>query len=261
VLRNDVAPCLLLLVALVAPLLWPTTGAGQSVTFSNGEYTLSTPATSGRPPDKLPPEVGKPIVERLLKPGHLVLTGLGERGEGVLRVGDDTKAVLFRAFGLARPLPLGLRCVREFGYVSTRPGDSTLVVVGMGSVCLDNPDYVVSVSVYFSPAVLPKDYRPHLKRFVPSVGAHAGLATQSGLQLGLTRKEVEGILGAPIWKEKDAYFYGVIADMELPAELLVTRWKWPKETQAKPGGVQHFMDIRFVDGRVSAYHVRKLYDM
>jgi len=231
------------------------------VYFYDGKYLLSTPATSRSPDKGLSASEGRSIMERLLKPEHMVLTGLGERGEGVLRVGDDTSAVLFRAFGTARPLPLGLRCVREIGYASARPGDSTRVVVGMGSLCLDNPDYVVSVSVYFSPAVLPKDYRPHLKRFVPSVGVHAGLATQSGLRLGLTREEVEGILGAPIWKEKDAYFYGVIADMELPNELLVTRWKWPKETQAKPGGVQHFMDIRFVDGRVSAYHVRKLYDM
>lgn len=81
-LRNDVAPCLLLLVALVAPLLLPTTGTGQSVAFSNGEYTLFTPATSGRPPDKLPPEVGRPTVERLLKPEHMVLTGLDIRFEG-----------------------------------------------------------------------------------------------------------------------------------------------------------------------------------
>jgi len=258
--RSRISALMLLLTA-VFIVLDPMPCPAAYVYFYDGKYMVSTPATSRSPDRILSDSLGESIMERLLKPGHLVLTGLGERGEGVLRVGDDTKAVLFRAFGLARPLPLGLRCVREFGYVSTRPGDSTLVVVGMGSICLDNPDYVVSVSVYFSPAVLPKDYRPHLKRFVPSVGAHAGLATQSGLRLGLTRKEVEGILGAPIWKEKDAYFYGVIADMELPAELLVTRWKWPKETQAKPGGVQHFMDIRFVDGRVSAYHVRKLYDM
>jgi len=109
--------------------------------------------------------------------------------------------------------------------------------------------------------VLPKNYRPHLKRFVPSAGVHAGLATQSGLRLGLTRQEVGGILSAPIWKEKDAYFYGVLADMELPAELLITRWKWPKDVKAKPGGIEHFIDVWFVGGRVSAFHVWKLYDM
>jgi len=53
----------------------------------------------------------------------------------------------------------------------------------------------------------------------------------------------------------------VLADMELPAELLITRWKWPKDVKAKPGGVQHFIDIWFVGGRVSAFNVWKLYDM
>lgn len=260
-MKNNMASGLLLLVAVAAPLFWPATGAGQYVDFSNGEYTLSTPATRGRPPDILPPEVGKPMVERLLKPEHMVIIGLGERGQGTLRVGDSAKAERVGVFGPARPLPLGLRCARDIGYASARPGDSTLVVVGMGSACLDNPDYVVSVSVYFSPSVLPKDYRPHLKRFVPSAGVHAGLATQSGLRLGLTREEVEGILSEPIWKEKDVYYYGAIADMELPAELLITRWKWPKDVKGKPGAVQQFMDVWFVGGRVSAFHVRKLYDM
>jgi hypothetical protein len=261
VLKNDRTSSLLLIVATAVLLLCPTIGTGQYVDFSNGEYTLSTPATSHRPPDKLPPEVGKPLMERLLKPEHLLLTGLGERGEGVLRIGDDRKSALFGFFGPARPLPLGLRCVRELGYVSTRPGDSTLVVVGMGNACLDNPDYVASVSVYFSPSALPKDYRPHFKRFVPSVGAHAGLITQSGLRLGLTRQEVEAIFGPPIWKEKDAYYYGASADMDLPTEMLVTRWGWSKQTKAKPGGVQQFIDVWFVGGRVSAFHVRKIYEM
>lgn len=231
------------------------------VYFYDGKYLVSTPATSRSPDRRLSDSLGKSIMERLLKPEHMVIIGLGERGQGTLRVGDSAKAELVGVFGPARPLPLGLRCVRDIGYASARPGDSTLVVVGMGSACLDNPDYAVSVSVYFSPTALPKDYRPHLNRFVPSVGVHAGLATQSGLRLGLTREEVEEILGAPIWKEKDAYYYGADADMELPAELLITRWKWPKDVKGKPGAVQQFMDVWFVGGRVSAFHVRKLYDM
>lgn len=79
--------------------------------------------------------------------------------------------------------------------------------------------------------------------------------------LGLTRQEGEAILGEPIWKEKDSHHYGVVADMALPAELLINRWNWPKATTSQPGGVNQFMTFWFVGGRVSAFHVRKLYDM
>jgi len=259
--RNKASYLILLALAAVHLSAGSTPCSAAYVYFHDGKYLASTPETSRSPDRPLDDSLGRAIMERLLKPEHMAIIGLGEYGQGTLSVGDSVKAELVDLFGPAQPLPLGLRCVRNLGYASARPGDGTLVVVGMGSACLDNPDYVVSIAVYFSPAALPKDYRPHLKSFVPSASVHAGLATQSGLRLGLTREEVEEILGAPIWKEKNAYSYGASADMELPAKLLITRWKWPKDVKGKPGAVQQFIDVWFVGGRVSAFQVRKLYDM
>jgi len=51
------------------------------VDFYNGEYLLSTPATKDRPPDRLPPEEGKAILERLLR-------GLRQRGYELVTVSE-----------------------------------------------------------------------------------------------------------------------------------------------------------------------------
>ena len=231
------------------------------VDFYNGEYQLSTPATKSRPPYRLPPKEGKAILERLLNPAHVTVTGLGEAGNATLRMGDDTKAALFALLGPAKRLTDWQRCVHEFGYISARPGDSTVVVVNMANPCLDNEDYVSGFLVCFSPSVLPKEYRPSLKRFVPSAGIHAGLATQSGLKLGMTRAEVEAVLGKPLWKENDSYSYGALGEVSLPPAFLITRWHWPKDAESRLGADDHTLDVWFVGGQVSAFFVSKLYDL
>jgi hypothetical protein len=261
VLKNEIPPYVLLLVAFLAVLASPAPSACAYVDFHDGVYTLSTPATHNRPPDKLPAEVGEVIVERLINPAHMIVTGLGEMGNATLRVGDSTKAEFLAALGPAKALPYGLKNMRNFGYISTRPGDNTVVVIGMGDSVLDNPDYVVSLHVCFSPAVLPQKFRPALKNFAPTRGVHADLATQSGIRLGMTRDEVEAVLGKPLWKEKDSYSYGVVADMILPAKLLITRWGWSQDVQSKAGGIEHRIEVWFVGGRVSAFYICKLYDM
>jgi hypothetical protein len=231
------------------------------VDFYNGEYLLSTPATKDRPPDRLPPEEGKAILERLLNPAHMVVTNLGEAGNATLRMGDSTKAELFSVLGPAKRLPDWRRCAHDFGYTSARPGDSTVVVVRMDNPCLGNEDYTSGFIVCFSPSMLPKDYRPYLKRFVPSAGIHAGLTTQSGLKLGMTPAEVEVMLGKPLWKEKNAYSYGALGEVSFPPEFLITRWHWPKNVESKLGGDERIITVWFVGGRVSCFEVRKLYDL
>lgn len=252
----------MLLVVLCACVLGGATCAvGSYVHFYKGEYLLSTPATKSRPHDRLPAQEGKALLERLINPAHMVVTGLGEAGNATLHMGDDAKAVLFSVLGPAKRLPDWRRCTYDFGYSSARPGDSTVVVVKMANPCLDNEDYVSGVLVCYSQTVLPKEYRPYLKRFVPSQGIHAGLATQSGLKLGMTRAEVEAVLGKPLWKRKDAYDYGALGDVQFSPEFLITRWHWPKDVESKLGGVDHMIDVWFVGGRVSAFLIRKLYDL
>ncbi|MBU1231093.1 MAG: hypothetical protein KKA55_13840 [Proteobacteria bacterium] len=259
--KGNLTICHLLAVLCALVLGGATCAAGSYVHFYDGEYLLSTPATKGRTHDRLPPTEGKALLERLLKPGHMILTGLGADGQGVLRVGDDTRQSLHTLLGAAARLPDWRKSLYNLGFVSNQPGDSTVVVVQLGVPDLEPPDHVTGVLICFSPSVLPKEYRPYLKRFVPSQGIHAGLATQSGLKLGMTRAEVEAVLGKPLWKTKDAYEYGALGDIQFTPEFLITRWNWPKDVQAKPGGIQHSMDVWFVGGRVSAFHVWKLYDM
>lgn len=231
------------------------------VFYNKGDYRISSPATVNRPRAKLPRAEGEALVERLLDPTHMVLTGLGEEGAGVLHIGDGHREVLFTLLGRGRNLTEWSRCERVYGYATGRPEDSTVVLVRLGDACLDNPNYVEAIAVYAEPRALPKAYRIRPKLFTQTNGVHSGLATESGLRLGLTRKEVEGLLGKPIWKGKDTYAYGVVADILLSAELLRTRWNWPWDVKPKPGAVQHFIDVWFVGDRVSAFLLRKMYDM
>lgn len=259
--KGSNAVCILLVGLVVSVVGCPTLAAGAYVDFYNGEYLLSTPATKSRPPLRLPPEEGKAILERLLNPAHMMMTNLGEAGNATLRIGDDTRAALFALFGPAKRLPDWRKCAHDYGYISSRPGDSTVVVVRMDNPCLGNEDYVSGFLVCFSPMVLSKEYRPYLQHFVPSKGIHARLATQSGLKLGMTREEVEAVLGKPLWKTKNSYEYGALGAIQLSPEFLVTRWHWPKDVESKPGGVDHMIDVWFVGGRVSCFEVRKLYDL
>ncbi len=258
--KGSSAACMFLVSLCAFVLGGATCATGSYVHFYKGEYLLSTPATASRPNDRLPAKEGKAILERLLNPAHVVLTGFGEAGNATLRAGDETTATLFAILGPAKRLPDWRRCARSFGYVSARPGDSTVVVAVMGNTCLDNPDYVTGFQVCSSPAGLPKEYRPYLKHFVPSPGIHAGLATQSGLKLGLTRAEVEAVLGKPLWKRTNAYEYGALGDFQFTPEFLIARWHWPKGVESKLGGVDHMIDVWFVGDRVSAFYVSKLYD-
>ncbi len=230
------------------------------VHFYNGEYLLSTPEARVRPNRILPAAEGKTLLERLLDPAHMAVTGFGEAANATLRAGDDTKGAAFALLGPAKRLPDWRKCELAYGYVSARPGDSTMVLMDMSDPCMDNDEYVAAFRVCFSQSVLPKEYRQHIKRFVPTKGVHAGLATQSGLRLGLTREEVETVLGKPLWKEKDTYYYGALGDVHFTPELLIARWKWPKDVEAKRGGDDHRITVWFVGGRVSAFEVRKLYD-
>lgn len=238
------------------------THAAKAYVYSrNGEYWCSYPASTNRPDGRLQHAEGKALLERILDPAHMVVTGLGEAGNATLRIGDDTRAALFAVLGPAKRLPDWQRCVHEFGYVSSRPGDSTIVVVRMDNPCLGNKNDVSGLFVCFSPTVLPKEYRPYLKRFVPSMGIHAGVVTQSGLKLGMTPAEVEVVLGKAVWKEKDAYYYAALADALFSPEFLSTRWHWPKNVESKPGGDERIITVWFVGGRVSCFEVRKLYDL
>lgn len=260
--ENRMTALLLSILACLAIPLGPSIANSAYVYFFEDEYRLSLPEAETRhAPDKLPAEVGKAILERLLDPAHMLVTGLGEAGNATLRIGDSAKAELFAALGPAKALPLGLKTERDFGYVSTRAGDSTVIVVGMGNSAVDNPNFVVNLHVCFSPLALPKKYRPALKDFFPTPGVHSGLATQSGLRLGLSRTEVEEIFGKPLWRQKNFYVYGALGDVQLSPEFLITRWNWPKDVQSKLGGIDHRIQVWFVGGRVSAFHIGRLYDL
>ena len=191
----------------------------------------------------------------------MVVRGLGETDNATLLVGDGTRAALFAVLGPAKRLPNGHRCEYTFGYVTQRPGDSTVALVDMGDPCLDNPEHIASILIGFNVAALPKEYRPHLKHFVPSAGIHADVATQSGLKLGLTPAEVEVVLGKPVWKEKNVYYYAALKDVQFSPAFLINRWHWPKDVESKPGGDERIIMVWFARGRVSCFEVRKLYDL
>lgn len=259
--RSSIALCLSLAFVCSSAVPEAAHATEAYVSSLNGEYHLSSPANGGRPPTVLPVIEGKAILERLSDPAHMVMTGLVDGGDATLRVGDSTKAELFAILGSASRLPDKRKSYFAYGYASSRRADSTVVVVDMGVPDFEPPDHVTGFLVCFGPSVLPKEYRPSLKNFSPSPGVSTRLSTQSGLRLGMTRAEVEEVFGKPLWKEKGAYYYGAIRDTLLTAEFLCARWGWPKNVESKPGTVDQFIKVWFVGARVSAFHIRKLYDM
>ncbi len=226
-----------------------------------GEFMLETWTAGDIRAVRLPQAEGEALMARITNSAHMAVAGFGETANATLRAGDDTKSAAFALLGPAKPLPEWRRCKLAFGYASARPGDSTVLLMNMCNTCQDNKEYAASFFVGFSPSVLPKEYRQHIKRFAPTKGVHAGLATQSGLRLGLTREEVEGVLGKPLWKEKDTYHNQATRYIQLSSEFLISRWQWPKDVEAKLGGDDHRITVWFVGGRVSAFEVLKFYDL
>lgn len=250
-------------IAALCPLLFWGAAWGGSTTLDErkGKYRLETWSEAGMQSVSLPQAEGKALMERMTNPAHMAVTGFGEAANTTLRAGDDTKSAAFAMLGPAKPLPEWRRCKLAFGYVSARSGDSTVVLMDMCNTCQDNKEYVASFFVGFSPTAVPKEYRQHIKHFAPTTGVHAGLATQSGLGLGMARTEVEAVLGKPLWAEKDAFHYQTTRYIRLSSEFLTSRWQWPKDVEPKLGGDYHSITVWFVGGRVCAFEVSKLYDL
>jgi hypothetical protein len=250
-------------IAALCPLVFWGAAWGGSTTLNEdkGEYRLEIWSETGTKSTCLPQAEGKALMERMTNPAHMAVTGFGENSNATLRAGDDTKNTAFGVLGPAKPLPEWRRCKLAFGYISARPGDNTVLLMDMCNTCQDNKEYAASLFVGLNTSTLPKEYRQHVKRFAPSTGVHAELATQSGLKLGMARAEVEEALGKPLWKEKNTFHYQTTRYIQLSSEFLISRWQWPKDVEPKLGGDYHSITVWFVGGRVSAFELAKLYDL
>jgi hypothetical protein len=90
------------------------------------------------------------------------------------------------------------------------------------------------------------------------------IATSSGLRLGLTRAQVEGILGRPTAHDGDTLIYwNQVAKRSSPEELTRAREQYPKMTEKEfhenydEYYLSAYIEARFVNSRLSYLAVKK----
>lgn len=138
-----------------------------------------------------------------LDPKHLAI---GPFGDDNLHIAVESipSDRIPQVFGPAVDLKPRFKDLSEFTghcYISTRPGDRTAVLFVEGlNVTLD------TVAVFADKTML-----AYPNRCGASVRVHAGLATRSGLRLGLTRGQVRAILGPP--HGSDARRFGYTSEL------------------------------------------------
>lgn len=254
------------LVLLCALICWAAPAlAEQSIFLSPADITENeegsfsfTLLPSRTPPRKISAAKGREFRARICNPAHLAVTGFGADSDRTLLAIDDPQKHLTAVLGAAKPLPTWQKGQRMYGYASARPGDATVVLVQMGYEIFGSPDEVEALVIAASPEHIEQEYRRYRKHYTPAAGVHAGLATQSGLRLGLSPAEVEAVLGPPLHKDRDTFYSQFIGWMTFSPEML-RRWGWPKDSKAKQGGFDITINVRFDDGKASCIFLRKRY--
>jgi len=150
-------------------------------------------------PDRNIPPVGKEgTPPQDIAPRHLTVGPFGPtdgRGTGGLYIQPETMREeripgLFGKIPVSEPSLADMHGVEGWCYTAATPGDRTAVLLLYGVYGLVDAIAVVS-DVAFT-------RQPSLCARTPRV--HAGLATLSGIRLGMSRAQVRAILGRPMWR-------------------------------------------------------------
>ena len=179
-------------------LLATTSARAVEISLHNGEYSL---AREKQPSLILPPVEGKTAFDRIMDPAHLTFTGLGPAGDKALTVDRDGPEEFFTVLGRTPRLPDFHPESPMFAYVSSRPGDSTMLLT-RATDCPAPCARVFWIRLQRDGEDVP--YPCHAHR---TSGLGGDAATASGLRLGMTRKEVRAILGEPRREDSHAMFY------------------------------------------------------
>jgi len=129
------------------------------------------------------------ITDRIYDEAHERFNGFGPDANATLTVDESLRADVERTLGTTTRLNVGGYEERVLCYASSRPGDDTVALFTL-SKCPENCQRVSEIQV----RARKREVRV-LNKCARVPGVHAGIATQSGLRLGMTG--AEAVLGKP----------------------------------------------------------------
>ncbi|GEM_PF-668801 len=198
--------------------------------------------------------------DRIFDEAHDRFLGFGPDANATLTVDESLRHDVKRTLGPATRLNVGGYEERVLCYASSRPGDDTVALFTL-SKCPDNCQRVSEIQV----RARKREVRV-LDKCARVPGVHAGLATESGLHLGMTATEVEAVLGKPQHIQKGLqgtmWFYAASVGLAMSREEAARRGFPGVEHVPVPGTsysptpvFQKFIVLWLRGDRVSAWRV------
>lgn len=198
------------------------------------------------------------VFDRIFDERHDRFLGFGPDANATLTVDESVRGDVERALGATTRLNVGGYEERVLCYASSRPGDDTVALFTL-SKCPENCQRVSEIQV----RARKREVRV-LSKCAQVPGVHAGLATESGLRLGMTGAEVEAVLGSPQHIQKGLqgtmWFYAASVGLAMSHEEAARRG-FPQLARVPgkdyPGNVvfDKFIVLWLREGRVSAWRV------
>ncbi|MCM0754032.1 hypothetical protein M7784_02075, partial [Desulfovibrio aminophilus] len=152
---------------------------------------------------------------------------------------------LFAVLGAAPKIHMSGEIVDRYGYVSSIPGDMTVLLV-MVDNCPGPCERVFDLELRRDPGSFPEP-----GKLQPTPGLSAAAGTKSGLRLGLTKDEVKAILGWPQHEEENVLRYGASQGVFLPREEVLARG-FPEKYVQMGQSIYRFIKVTFTNGRADA---------
>ncbi len=237
------------------------TAHGSAVEGSRVDHTVSSYAdhalAGGTKHYSFKGQLPEDYLDRVFDERHDRFLGFGPDGNQTLTVDESVHQDVTAVLGRATRLNLGGYEERMLCYVSARPGDDSVVLFTL-SKCPGNCVRVNEIQV----RAKRREVRVRDK-CAETKGMHAGIATQSGLRLGLTRAEVEAILGPPQHVEGGMWFYAALRYVRFSKEEHNRRGYFPPIiTPDYPFsvGFDKYIVLWFKNDRVSALRVNLDWD-
>jgi len=198
--------------------------------------------------------------DRIYDETHDSFVGFGPEGNATLTVDESLRADVEGTLGKTMRLNVGGYEERVLCYASSRPGDDTVALFTL-SQCPKNCQRVSEIQV----RARKREVRV-LSKCAQVSGVHAGLATESGLHLGMTAAEAEAVLGPPQHVQKGLqgtmWFYGASVSVAMSREEATRRGFPGVEHKPIPGtsvspttGFEKYIVLWLREDRVSAWRV------
>jgi hypothetical protein len=200
------------------------------------------------------------VFDRIFDERHDRFVGFGPEGNATLTVDESLRSDVERTLGKTTRLNLGGYEERVLCYASSRPGDDTVALFTL-SKCPENCQRVSEIQV----RARKREVRV-LDKCAHVPGVHAGIATESGLHLGMTDADVQAALGPPQHIQKGMqgtmWFYAASVSVAMSREEAARRGFPGVEHVPVPGtsysptpGFDKFIVLWLREGRVSAWRV------